>query len=73
VLRRADRRAPQGYVAVLRDVALHVARLEECGTLHAIARLVREESGGVVYDVELREAGGPLLLEGRAVIAWPHR
>lgn len=70
-LGRPDRRVPQGYVAVLRDVELHVPRLDESGPLHAIARLVREESGGVIYDLELRSADGAVLLRGRAVIAWP--
>lgn len=63
----------RGYVAVLRDVAWRVERLDEpgLGELRATARLVSEESGGVIYDLELSAEDGRLLVSGRAVIAWP--
>lgn len=68
-----DGRAPRGYVAVLRDVAWNVERLDDpaLGELRAGARLVGEESGGVIYDLELKAENGATLLQGRAVIAWP--
>ena len=68
-----DGRAPRGYVAVLRDVAWNVERLDDpaLGELRAGARLVGEESGGVIYDLELTAETGATLLRGRAVIAWP--
>ena len=64
---------PRGYVAVLRDVAWMVDRLDDpaLGELRAGARLVSEESGGVIYELELRAEDGRKLLRGRAVIAWP--
>ncbi|UPY37586.1 hypothetical protein [Sediminicoccus sp. KRV36] len=65
--------AQRGYVAVLRDLAWSVERLDdpELGELRATARLVSEESGGVIYDLELNAEDGRMLLQGRAVIAWP--
>ena len=65
--------APRGYVAVLRDVAWMVNDLNDAalGELRAGARLVSEESGGVIYDLELHAEDGRALLRGRAVIAWP--
>ena len=64
---------PRGYLAVLRDVELLVDRLDDpaLGELRARATLVSEESGGVIYDLELHAANGAPLLQGRAVIAWP--
>ncbi len=65
--------ARRGYVAVLRDVTWSVERLDDLGLgeLRASARLVSEESGGVIYDVELNAEDGRKLLSGRAIIAWP--
>ena len=63
----------RGYVAVLRDVVWMVDRLDDpaLGELRAEARLVGEETGGVIYDLKLSAETGGALLTGRAVIAWP--
>ena len=63
----------RGYVALLRDVVWLVDRLDDpaLGELRAEARLVGEESGGVIYDLKLSAEAGGALLTGRAVIAWP--
>lgn len=59
-------------MAVLRDVAWSVERLDDpTGELRAAARLVSEESGGVIYELELNAEDGRKLVSGRAVIAWP--
>ena len=65
--------ARRGVLAVLRDVTLSVERLDDTGLgeLRASARLVSEESGGVIYDLELNAEDGRKLVSGRAVIAWP--
>jgi predicted hotdog family 3-hydroxylacyl-ACP dehydratase len=70
---RGGGRAPRGYVAVLRDVAWSVERLDEpgLGELRASAHLVSEESGGVIYDLELSAEDGRRLVSGRAIIVWP--
>jgi predicted hotdog family 3-hydroxylacyl-ACP dehydratase len=70
-LRGGERR--RGYVAVLRDVAWMVERLDDpaLGELRAGARLVSEEEGGVIYDLHLGSEASDTLLTGRAVIAWP--
>jgi predicted hotdog family 3-hydroxylacyl-ACP dehydratase len=70
-LRGGDRR--RGYVALLRDVAWMVERLDDpaLGELRAGARLVSEAEGGVIYDLHLGSEAGDTLLTGRAVIAWP--
>ena len=66
-------RAARAYVAVLRDVAWMVERLDDpaLGELRAGAKLVSEESGGLIYDLELSAASGQQLLQGRAILAWP--
>ena len=63
----------RAYVAVLRDVAWMVERLDDpaLGELQAAAKLVSEESSGSIYDLELSAASGQTLVQGRAVIAWP--
>ena len=65
--------ARRGYVAAVRGVSWTVERLDnpEFGELRASARLVSEESGGVIYDLELNAEDGRRLISGRAVIAWP--
>jgi predicted hotdog family 3-hydroxylacyl-ACP dehydratase len=62
-----------GFLAALRDVALHVERLDDAaiGDLHVAARLERHEAGGSIYALELRSAAGAVLLSGRAIIALP--
>ena len=63
----------RGYVALLRDVAWMVERLDdqELGELRVGARLLSEEAGGVIYDLHLSSERGDTLLTGRAIIAWP--
>lgn len=70
---RGGGKGVRGYVAVLREVAWSVDRLDDpgLGELRAAARLVSEESGGVIYDLEINAEDGRSLLRGRAVIAWP--
>lgn len=70
---RAGGGARSGVVAVMRDVSWSVARLDDpgLGELRALARLVSEESGGVIYDLELSAEDGRKLVGGRAIIAWP--
>jgi predicted hotdog family 3-hydroxylacyl-ACP dehydratase len=62
-----------GFLAALRDVELHVDRLDDeaIGDLHVAARLERHEVGGSIYALELRSAAGGILLSGRAIIALP--
>jgi predicted hotdog family 3-hydroxylacyl-ACP dehydratase len=62
-----------GFLAALRDVTLHVDRLDdpEIGDLHVVARLERLEEGGSIYALELRSQTGSILLAGRAIIALP--
>jgi predicted hotdog family 3-hydroxylacyl-ACP dehydratase len=67
------KRQPTGYLASLRGVALHVARLDDSafGALRVEARLQRQEAGGLIYDFELRAEDGRPLVSGRAAIAFP--
>lgn len=62
-----------GYVARLRDVALHVDRLddERLGTLAILARLEHRENGGMLYALEVDDVMGRRLLDARASIALP--
>jgi predicted hotdog family 3-hydroxylacyl-ACP dehydratase len=62
----------RAYVAVLRDVDWTVDRLDDpaLGELQAAAKLVAEESSGLIYDLKLSAASGQTLIQGRAVIAW---
>lgn len=64
---------PAGFLAALRDVMLHVDRLDDkaIGDLHVGARLERHEEGGSIYALELRSQAGRVLLSGRAIIAVP--
>jgi predicted hotdog family 3-hydroxylacyl-ACP dehydratase len=64
---------PAGCVASLRDVVLHVARLDDPahGELRVAAALEQGDSGGLLYALRVdAEQGAPLVL-GRAVIALP--
>ncbi len=60
-----------GYLASLRNVALHVARLDDpgFGRLRVMARLERQEAGGMVYSFAIATACSRPLLDGRAAIA----
>jgi len=62
-----------GYVAALRAVQLHVDRLDVIayGDLRVIARLDREEEGGIIYTLAVEAADLTPLVSGRAVISLP--
>lgn len=62
-----------GYVAALRDVVLHVDRLDDpaLGELRVSARLEHREAGGMVYTLAVQSADGIPLVSGRASIALP--
>jgi predicted hotdog family 3-hydroxylacyl-ACP dehydratase len=66
-------RQPAGYLASLRGVALHIARLDNpnLGTLVVKARLERQEASGLIYSFELRAQDGHSLVSGGAAIALP--
>ncbi|WP_376098238.1 phosphotransferase [Roseomonas sp. CCTCC AB2023176] len=60
-----------GYLASLRRVALHVARLDElAGDLRVEARALSMEATGFVYDFTV-SAAGRALLDGQAAIILP--
>ena len=62
-----------GYVARLRDVRLHVDRLDDpaLGTLGIDVRLERQETNGMLYALCVSDALGRVLIEARASIAVP--
>lgn len=62
-----------GYVARLRDVVLHVDRIDDpaLGMLGIEARLEREEGGGLMYGLLVADTHGRPLIEARAIIALP--
>ncbi len=62
-----------GYVARLRDVLLHVGRLDDdaLGLLTIEATLEREEAGGMLYALTISDTAGRRLVEARATIALP--
>ena len=62
-----------GYLASLRGVALHVARLDEpgFGVLQVAAQLEHAEANGMLYAFSLSAEDGRALLAGRAAIALP--
>jgi len=64
---------PAGYVAALRDIVLHVERLDdpELSELHVSARLERQEATGMIYALAVQDQNGTALVDGRAVIALP--
>lgn len=64
---------PAGYVAALRDIVLHVDRLDdpELGELHVSASLERQEAAGMIYALAVQDWNGVALVGGRAVIALP--
>jgi predicted hotdog family 3-hydroxylacyl-ACP dehydratase len=70
---RDGRPQPACYVASLRDVAIHAARLDDAahGELRVAAALERGESAGLIYALRVGAEGGDLLLKGRAAIALP--
>jgi predicted hotdog family 3-hydroxylacyl-ACP dehydratase len=62
-----------GYLARLREVALHVDRLDDdaLGTLVVEARLERQEMNGMVYALSVAAEDGRTLVAARASIALP--
>ena len=62
-----------GYVAALRDVALHAGRLDDpaYGELAVAARLERQEAFGIVYGFAVHSSTGAPLVSGRASISLP--
>lgn len=62
-----------GYAASLRNVLLHVDRLDDAalGQLSVRAELASQETFGMVYDFVLESAAGLPLLTGRFSIALP--
>ena len=52
---------PAGFLAALRDVTLHVDRLDDTaiGELHVEARLERHEAGGSIYALRASSASRP--------------
>jgi predicted hotdog family 3-hydroxylacyl-ACP dehydratase len=64
---------PPGLLARLRDVELHVDRLDDpaLGTLAVEARLERKEAGGMVYRFSVHSAARVLLLAAQGMIILP--
>ncbi len=62
-----------GYVARLRDMALHVAYLDDPAweEIAVEARLERQEAGGMLYALALMDPSGRRLVQARATIALP--
>lgn len=66
---RAGVRLPAGYLAALRDVCLHAARLDEVdGPLQVAAVRLMAEGGNLMYRVEISSAGR-MLVEARVTVA----
>lgn len=62
---------PMGFVSSLRDVALHVARLDDVAeTLTVEAHALAAEPGGFIYRFAVSAAGRPLL-DGQAAVILP--
>lgn len=67
--RRAGARLPAGYLAALRDVRLHTARLDEVdGPLQVTAVRLMAEGGNLMYRIEVVGAGR-VLVEARVTVA----
>jgi predicted hotdog family 3-hydroxylacyl-ACP dehydratase len=63
--------APTGYIASLRDVSLHIARLDDLeGSLIAQAERLMGNERTVLYELALF-SGHRLLLHGRATVVFP--
>jgi predicted hotdog family 3-hydroxylacyl-ACP dehydratase len=69
LLARADGEALRGgYLAVLRDVKLHLARLDTLDAdLEVAAERLAGDSGSLMYNFRLTAAGRPVA-EGRATV-----
>jgi predicted hotdog family 3-hydroxylacyl-ACP dehydratase len=66
---------PAGFLAALRSVVLHAARLDNpaFGMLQITARSEGSDAGGQAYAFRLAAETGALLVEGRCLIALPRR
>ena len=63
-------RPEAGFLAALRDVRLHVLRLDDCDTeLHCEAVLVAGNQGSALYEFAL-QSGARQLLSGRATVVF---
>ena len=68
LLASPDGAARQGYLASVRNVQLHTARLDDLpGPLDVHAERLSGDSGTILYQFRLEHAGRTLL-EGRAVV-----
>jgi len=66
----AGRRSEFGFLASLRDVRLHVARLDDIETdLICEARLIAGDDGSALYEFML-DSGARRLLSGRATVVF---
>lgn len=72
-LRAGGHPQPTGYAASLRDIVLHVHRLDDpaLGDLRVTATLALQETFGMVYDFVVESAANAKLLQGRFSIALP--
>lgn len=72
--RVSDAPAPSGpgFLAALRDVTLHVDRLddERYGTLRVTAKAEMQAASGAIYRFVVASEGGTALVEGRGTIAF---
>ena len=66
----APGRSEVGFLAALRDVRLHVLRLDDLdGELHCEATLVAGDEGSALYEFALQSAARQLL-RGRATVVF---
>lgn len=72
-LRAGGQAQRAGYAASLRNIALHVDRLDDeaLGQLSIQATMASQETFGMVYDFNVDSAAGTPLLAGRFSIALP--
>jgi len=60
-----------GFLASARGVQLHVPRLDDAaGPLGVRARRLASDPGQALYGFELHDAGGRLLVDGRATVLF---
>ena len=64
---------PAGYLAALRDLELHVSRLDDPahGTLTVEAHRERQDAAGLIYAVAVRAEDGTPLLRARGTVVLP--
>lgn len=68
----APTRPGPGFLAALRDVTLHVERLDDrnFGTLRVTAQAELQAASGAIYRFAVASATGAPLVEGRGTIAF---